>query len=123
MPGRSALTVTPWTAATRADGAAASPATSSCRATTVVTASGGGWNEAAWRDGRLDLAELHGPDDAEEAPPPPTSITIIRLVMEYSLGFSHESGTRPNRLDRPCPVTRSLAHGTAIDDSALNYDP
>ena len=45
MPGRSALTVTPWTAAIvpmtlSVDGQ------SSCCATMVVTASGGGWKAA-----------------------------------------------------------------------------
>ena len=45
MPGRSALTVTPWTAAIVPIALNVS-GHSSCCATTVVTASGGGWKAA-----------------------------------------------------------------------------
>jgi hypothetical protein len=87
MPARSALTVTPRTATTLPI-ALRLAGHSSCRATVVVTASGGGWKEAAmampawiWRNLTVPM------------PPRKTatanSITIIRLVIEL-----HSPGRR-----------------------------
>ncbi len=118
MPGRSALTVTPRTAAT-VPIALREAGQRSCRATVVVTASGGGWKEAAMAIPAWICLTLMVPTMPRKAATA-TSITIIRLVIEL-----HSFHLVRPRLGACRPWVRedSASHGTGIDDSALNYDP
>ena len=104
IPGRSALTVTPWTATTvpmaeRACGHV------SVRATMVVTASGGGWNEAAWAMPVWICRNFTVP-----TVPTKTAITvsirIIRFAMRRGLRCPYDLGNRELR--------------TRLDDAVLN---
>src|SRR5206468_4925456 len=80
MPGRSALTVTPCAGATVPIVFSVAGHTS-CRATRVVTASGGGWNDAAWAAAPWIWWNFTEPMATTKAAIPAT-ITIIRLVSD-----------------------------------------
>ncbi len=96
MPGRSALTVTPCTAATEPTAASDDGQCSTC-ATIVLTASGGGCHAAPWAIAALIWKTF-------TAPMPPTrisstaSVLSIRLLMRCLL--------IPTMWARRCPVFR-----------------
>ena len=82
-PGRSALTVTPCTAAVVPMTASVSGHSSGC-ATIVVTASGGGWNPAAWLAAAWNCWNLTNPSTASTATVT-VNIRIIRFAIQPSL--------------------------------------
>ena len=79
IPGRSALTVTPCTAAT-VPMAVRFAGHCSCRATIVVTASGGGWNEECWAIAFLTWPYFTAPMAVRKAAAA-SSIRIIRFFI------------------------------------------
>ena len=81
-PGRSALTVTPRTAAT-VPMAVSAAGHSSRGAVIVVTASGGGWNDAAMAIPAWIWRNFTPPITARKAATA-TSITTIRFLIRFS---------------------------------------
>ena len=78
-PGRSALTVTPCTAAVVPMTASVSGHSSGC-ATIVVTASGGGWKPAAWAAAAWNCWNFKKPSTASTA-----TVTVNIRIMRFAI--------------------------------------
>ena len=83
MPGRSALTVTPCTAAT-VPIALSVAGHSACCATMVVTASGGGWNAAPWAMAVWICWNFTKPRPATK-----TTVTVSITIIRFAMSSSH----------------------------------
>src|SRR3954454_15299480 len=90
MPGWSALTLTPWTAVAVPIDFTVDDHTS-CRATVVVTASGGGLNAAPCAMAPFTWWALYAASAPTKAATM-TSISIIRLIMRTRLSLFTDSG-------------------------------
>src|SRR5436305_3432500 len=94
-PGRSALTVAPWTGVTvprafTVDGHC------SCRAVAVVTASGGGWKLACAAMPLLIWRALTTPSAPRRAP----TISSIRIILFMTTDLPPFSDSKPIRISR-----------------------
>jgi hypothetical protein len=96
IPGRSALTVTPCTATTEATDRRVSGHSCSS-ATTVVTASGGGWNDAP-----CAMAALIWKNFVAPRPTISTIIVPVTISMRFFMAFSCENPVGCRFLQRVC---------------------
>src|SRR3954466_14541072 len=107
VPGRSALTVTPWTAAT-VPIAVSVAGHSSSAAAIVVTASGGGWKAAAWPIAVCTCLNFTNPSAA-------TIITVATIVtaMRFAMNVFSSCGTHC-RSPAGVRTIRQIGHGEVV---------